>query len=105
MRITDEIAKANEDRIRRIVREEIARAFGALGREAESQDMPYETGEIEAAALRALKNTAEGTVTRLTCDHPSYGSWYNGRDPRCSRCGEPEPQPVNPFETEEDSRG
>lgn len=103
MRITDEIAKANEGRIRRIVREEIARAFGALGREAESQDMPYETGEIEAAALRALKHTAEGTVTRLTCGHEAYSSYYGA--PRCDRCGEPEPQPVNPFETEESSRG
>lgn len=107
MRIKEELARLHlqnlEGLVRTIVREEIAKAFGALAREAEHQDMPYETGELEASALRALKSVAEGTVARLTCPHETYRTYYG--EPRCSRCGEPEEVPANPFEGKEGSRG
>lgn len=107
MRIKEELARLQlqnlEDLVRTIVREEIAKAFGALAREAEHQDMPYETGELEASALRVLKSTAEGTVTRLTCEHGEYNTWRG--ETRCDKCGEPEEVPANPFEGKEGSRG
>lgn len=103
MRYTEDMARlkaeANEQLIRAIVREEIVNAFGALRREADHQDMPYETGELESAALSAIGRVMEGTISRLTCDHPSYYPWRGSS--RCGRCGEPEPLPANPFETKE----
>lgn len=91
--------------VRRIVQEEIAKAFGAFAREADHQD-GYDADTIESYALRALQRTAEGTAVRVTCLHEAYG----GRGVRtapalrtCRRCGEPEPVPSNPFE--EDQRG
>lgn len=95
MQYSSDLQRAQVDQIRRIVREEIAEAFRALGREAEHQDMPYETGELESSALHAVKRVAEGTVDRLTCEHPSYGTYWKAR--RCNRCGEPEPTPADPF--------
>ena len=108
MRINDpttlnKMRELEENWIRSIVREEIASALGALKREAEHQDMPYETGELESSALNAIGKVAEGTVARLTCEHGEYNTWRGVS--RCDRCGEPEPTPVNPFETEETSRG
>lgn len=112
MRYTEDLTKgqrtAQEKLIRRIVREEIANALGALAREARDQDMPYETGELESAALSAIRKAAEGTVQRLTCPHEKYSSWgglWVQSTPRCDRCGEPEPEPVNPFEGEETHDG
>lgn len=95
----------NEADVRRIVREEIVAAFGVLAREAKSLDMPYETAELDSRALENIRAAAEGAVQRMTCPHEEYMSWGSGQDPRCSRCGEPRPEPVNPFEDEEDSRG
>lgn len=79
--------------VRRIVREEIVKAFQALAREAEDQDS-YDTPEITSRALDALHDAAKGAVRRLTCEHEYDAVW----GPRCTRCGEPEPEPVNPFE-------
>jgi hypothetical protein len=93
------LRELEEARIRAIVREEIVNALGALKREAEHQDMPYETGELESSALSTIGKVAEGTVARLTCEHPSYPKWHGVS--RCGRCGEPEPAPVNPFEDHE----
>lgn len=92
-----------EDDVRRIVREEVVRVFGALAREASSLDMPYETAELDSRALENIRAAAEGAVQRLTCPHEEYLSWGPASVPQCSRCGEPEPEPVNPFE--EESRG
>lgn len=92
------LRELEEARIRAIVREEIVNALGALAREADHQDMPYETGELESSALQALRKAAEGTVTRLTCPHEEYALW---NDRRCARCSEPEPAPSNPFEDKE----
>lgn len=93
----------NEADVRRIVREEIVAAFGMLAREANSLDMPYETAELDSRALENIRAAAEGAAQRMTCAHEKYFSW--GHDLRCSSCGEPRPEPVNPFEDEEDSRG
>lgn len=79
--------------VRRVVREEIVKALQALAREAEHQDS-YDTPEITSRALDALHAAAEGAVKRLTCEHEYDAVW----GPRCTRCGEPEPEPVNPFE-------
>lgn len=84
-----------EKLVRAIVQEEIVKAFRAFGREAAHLDMPYETGELESSALSAIGKVVEGTVARLTCPHDEYPLW---NDRGCSRCGEPEPAPVNPFE-------
>lgn len=98
------LQQEREEPIRRIVREEIVKALQALAREAEDQDMPYETGELESAALRAIGRVMEGTVGRLTCPHEGYypqgfsDSFMAGTRQRCDRCGEPEPEPENPFE-------
>lgn len=104
MRHTEDLEKgrraAMEKLVRRIVQEEIAKAFGALGREAASLDMPYETAELDSRALENIKQAAEGTVQRLTCPHEKYSSWGGLRvqsRSRCDRCGEPEPEPEDPF--------
>lgn len=107
MRYTEDLTKgqrtAQEKLIRRIVREEIVNALGALAREAVELDMPYETAELDSRALENIKQAAEGAVKRLTCDHPEYYTWHDV--PKCGRCGEPEPEPVNPFEDEETHDG
>lgn len=102
MRLNDERTQAarrrvEEARIRRIVREEIVAAMGALAREADHLDAPYETAELDSRALENIKAAAEGAVKRLTCEHEFTSAW----GPRCARCGEPEPEPQNPFEPEE----
>lgn len=96
----------NEDDVRRIVREEIANALGMLSREASHLD-GYGTDTIEMYALSAVSKAAEGAAVRMTCPHEVYESWgglYVQAPSTCRRCGEPEPEPVNPFE-EENSRG
>lgn len=85
-----------EQLIRAIVREEIVKALGALKREADRLDMPYETAELDSRALTNIAQAAEGAIQRLTCSHPKYYTWHDV--PRCGRCGEPEEAPANPFE-------
>lgn len=92
-----------EKLIRAIVREEIINALGALKREAEHRNMPYETAELDSRALSNIAEAAEGAVRRLTCPHPEYYTWDDV--PRCGRCGEPQSMPANPFETKEEPRG
>lgn len=91
----------SEDDVRRIVREEIAKAFGMLAREASHQN-GYDTDIIEGSALSALERSAEGAAARVTCEHESYVSWtsFSGTQthPVCRACGEPEPELENPFE-------
>jgi hypothetical protein len=82
----------DQEQVRTIVREEIVAALRAFAREAEH----YDGGEIRDMAVDALSTVLDGTVTRLTCKHEKYSTWYN--TPQCARCGEPEPEPVNPFE-------
>jgi hypothetical protein len=99
--LTEELEKLRQaalmDEVRAVVREEIARAFQAFRREAER----YDGGEIRDMAADALATVLDGTVTRLTCPHEKYQDWGFGPQPQCARCGEPEPQPVNPFEPHE----
>lgn len=84
-----------EQWVRAVVREEIARAFGALQRAASDLDAPYDTAELDSRALGNIAQAAENAVRRLTCPHEKYFTWH-GR-PRCSRCGEPEPELEDPF--------
>ena len=84
-----------EDDVRRIVREEIAEALRMLAREAYDLDMPYETQDLDTRALDNIRKAAEGAASRLLCEH-EYRFWL-GRT-RCTRCGEPPPEPANPFE-------
>jgi hypothetical protein len=101
----DRLTPNQEKQVRAIVREEIVKAFQVLGREADGLDTPYETAELDSRALENIKAAAEGTVRRLTCPHEEYYTWglYTVVS-RCGRCGEPEPEPVNPFEAEEPTR-
>lgn len=60
-----------EDQIRKIVREEIARALSAAGEVADNADMPYETGEIESTALRAINKVMERVARDVLANtHP-----------------------------------
>lgn len=60
-----------EDLIRRIVREEISRAFRAAEQVADNADMPYETGEIESTALTAIGKVAERVARDVLANtHP-----------------------------------
>ena len=86
-----------EDDVRRIVREEIVNALRALAREADEQDS-YETQELDSRALGNIVKAAEGAVVRVLCVHEEYRDGWPGRPARCSRCVEPQPEPVNPFE-------
>ena len=95
----DRLSPGAEAQVRRIVREEIVRAFEVLGRAADHLDMPYETAELDSRALSNIEDAAKEAVRRLTCEHEYTSAW----GPRCARCGEPEPVSVNPFE--EGSRG
>lgn len=92
----------DQETVRRIVREEIARAFWMLSREADAQDMPYETAELDSRALDNIARVAREAAVRVTCQHEEVLSW--GVSDRCSRCGE-EIERVNPFEEKEDGRG
>lgn len=86
-----------EAAVRRIVREEIARALGALAREAEYLDMPYETAELDSRALGNIAKAAEGAVHRILCPHETTVPGYPDGPRRCSRCGEPQLPPADPF--------
>lgn len=98
MRINDEDGQAarlvQEDRIRRIVREEIIAALQVLSRSAYDLDIPYETAELDSRALGNITSAAENAVRRLTCAH----EFRDYRPEECWSCGEPAPEPVNPFE-------
>lgn len=50
--------------VRRIVREEILKAFTDFGKCAED-GVGYDTGEIETTALYAVSRTAEWSVERM----------------------------------------
>lgn len=90
------MTKEDEQAVRRIVREEIVNALGALKREADYQDTPYETAELDSRALGNIAQVAEGVIQRLNCPHERYGSYWAGES-RCSTCGEPEPELADPF--------
>lgn len=99
MRLNDEkMQAAREARVRAIVREEIVAALGVLGRAAASEYLSTES-EIAERAATTVGAVAENAVVRLTCKHQRYYTWYDVL--KCARCGEPEPEPVNPFETKE----
>ena len=99
MRLNDEkMQAAREARIRAIVREEIVAALQVVRRSADHEFQVTES-EIAERAATLVESVAEGAVYRLTCPHEKYTTWGTG--PRCSRCGEPEPEPENPFETKE----
>lgn len=64
----------DETRLRTIIREEVALAMKTLGAAAESADMPYETGELESSALRAI-STATG---RFLSEYKDACEWTDG---------------------------
>lgn len=98
-----ELNDRQKEQVRKIVREELVRAFGMLAREADSLDVAYETPELDSRALENVRASASGVVDRLECAHEEYQTYGDPR--KCRSCGEPEPEPVNPFEDQEDSRG
>ncbi|WP_030248231.1 hypothetical protein [Streptomyces sp. NRRL S-455] len=49
----------DEARVRTVIREEIALAMKALKEAADRADMPYETGELESSALRAIGSAVD----------------------------------------------
>lgn len=94
----------NEDDVRRIVREEIARAMEMLGRAAERADS-YDSDTIQTYAYGCITEAAQGAARRVSCPHETYESWgglYAPAPRTCRQCGEPEPEPENPFEDKED---
>ncbi len=93
-------AAITEDWVRAVVREEIVKAFGALAREAQGLDVPYDTDREDSNVYRLITRAAEGAAQRLTCEHEEYFPWAGG--PRCSDCDEPQPQPADPFKEETD---
>lgn len=106
MRLNDERARearrrVEEARIRRIVREEIVAALQVLGRAASHEGNLTES-EIAERAAGVFEAVAESAVIRLTCPHEKYSQWWGAS--YCARCGEPEPEPVNPFEPEGKAR-
>jgi len=90
---SDALRPMTEERVRQIVREEIAAAFRVLDRAADHLD-GYDTAELDSRALSNISEAAHATVRRLTCSHEYSSAW----GPRCSRCGEPETAPADPFE-------
>ncbi|QDN64392.1 hypothetical protein [Streptomyces sp. S1D4-14] len=67
-----------ETRLRAVIREEIALAMKALKEAADRADMPYETGELESSALRAIGNAVD-------CFHTEYKAmceWTDGERKR-----------------------
>lgn len=96
MRLNDEkMQEARDARVRAIVREEIVAALQVLGRAAASEYLSTES-EIAERALRASEDVFTNAAHRLTCEHN-----YRFGQGRCWDCDEPEPEPVNPFETKE----
>lgn len=102
--LTEEMAEAREAallaRVRAVVREEIALAFGALAVSADKAD-GYETPEIEGRIYSGLKEVAEAAVRDIKLCwteghlHEEWGQVYE----KCRRCGA---EQENPFETKED---
>jgi hypothetical protein len=91
-----------EQWIRAIVREEIVEAFRVLGRAAHTEGNSTES-EIAERAASVLELVAGGVALRLTCPHKEYTGWTPDYQ-TCTRCGEPEPEPVNPFEGDPEGR-
>src|ERR1044072_3802111 len=67
-------------------REEIARAMKALKEAADRADMPYETGELESSALRAVGNAAD----HFQPEYRAMCEWTDGERKR----------PTDPFTSE-----
>lgn len=88
--------KLREQWVRAVVREEIVNALGALVREAQSQNSPYETDREDSNVFNLITWVAEGAVQRLTCEHE-----YRFGQAKCWNCDEPEPRAVNPFKEQD----
>lgn len=94
MKASEEVARIwLEATVRRVVREEIRDLLDMAVREAEHQNVPYETPEITQRSLEVVGEIAKGLIKRLTCEH-EFRDYFG---PRCWNCGEPRPE--NPFET------
>lgn len=68
----------DETRLRAVIREEIALAVKTLGTAAGNADMPYETGELESSALRAV-TTATG---QFLTEYKDACEWTDGERKR-----------------------
>lgn len=73
-----------EEQIRRIVREEIARALGAVGAVADNAmgTDPYEDSEVTDAALMAISRTVERVARDVLADtHPVLDTEHASTEP------------------------
>lgn len=66
------------EQVRIIVRQEVALAMKALKEAADQADMPYETGELESSALRAIGNA----VDRFSTEYREMCEWTDGERKR-----------------------
>lgn len=87
--IQEEIAKQVEERLRRIVREELKSLLESMDKTANRAD-GYETGELESAGLRAIRRVVEDEAYYMphawTCPK-RQGAWDNNGDPTKCNCG------------------
>uniref|UniRef100_A0AAU7GXR9 Helix-turn-helix DNA binding domain protein n=1 Tax=Streptomyces phage Scarif TaxID=3158858 RepID=A0AAU7GXR9_9CAUD len=87
--IREEVAKTTEEKLRRIVREELKSLLESMGKTAYSAD-GYDTGELESAGLRAIRTVVETEGSLLphawTCPkRKGYWDEYGNRS-KCN-CG------------------
>lgn len=88
----------DEHVVRTIVREEILSVLGVLGRAA-AHEYRMTGSEIAERAACTIEAVAEATAKRLVCSHPEHYAW--GTERHCTRCGEPEELPADPFQDHE----
>lgn len=68
----------DKDETRALIREEIALAMKALKEAADQADMPYETGELESSALRAIGSA----VGHFQAEYKAMCEWTDGERKR-----------------------
>jgi hypothetical protein len=68
----------DETRMRAVMREEITLAMKTFATAAENSDVPYETGELESSALRAVQTAA----SRFLSEYSDACEWTDGERKR-----------------------
>lgn len=97
-----ELNQTQTDQARAMMREEIALALGALSAAANHLDMPYETGEIEGTALRAITQSADRAVQEYEARCEAADA---ERDASTNPFEEPAKPHVHRFEYADDGAG